>query len=206
MPIRNSICLRPTHVIPPFVSKKSSNSGQHGLAFAIESWPRSVSMASFGSASARTAIWHPGSSIERPGFNQLSTSNYRLFGHSITSSSCVPSTSTLPETRSRPSAMWSQYRFSPHALLSEPRIKLDCLKQSSFRPAIRLSGSVSRLLVDLDTHMMLAPPDAYRPVCASTSIKIGKIQGDFSRGVAKNYYSFTTSICLWITCSVSRSI
>jgi hypothetical protein len=52
-------------------------------------------MASFGSGSARTAIWHPGSSIERPGFNQLSTSNYRLFGHSITSSSCVLSISTL---------------------------------------------------------------------------------------------------------------
>jgi hypothetical protein len=114
-------------------------------------------MASFGSGSARTAIWHPGSSIERrPGFNQLSTSNDRLFGHSITSSSCVPSTSTLPETRSRPSAMWSQYRFWSHALLSEPCVKLDRLKQSSLEPAMRLSGSVRRLLVDLDTHMMLA--------------------------------------------------
>jgi plasmid stabilization system protein ParE len=40
---------------------------------------------------------------------QLSSISYRLFGHSITSSSRVPSTSTLPSSlRSRPSAMWSQ--------------------------------------------------------------------------------------------------
>jgi hypothetical protein len=72
--------------------------------------------------------------------NQLSTINPQPSPHySVTSSSCVPSTSTLPSAlRSRPSAMWSQYRFSPHALLSELRMKLDCLKQSSFWPVIRL--------------------------------------------------------------------
>jgi hypothetical protein len=68
-------------------------------------------MASFGSGSARTAIWHPGSSIERPGFNQLSTINYRPSNYSVTSSSCVPSTSTLPGTRSRPNAMWASIAF-----------------------------------------------------------------------------------------------
>src|SRR6266403_507504 len=99
--------------------------------------------------------------------------------------------------------MWGHYRFSPHALLSESRGKLDCLKQSSFWPAIRLSGSVSRFLVDLDTHMMLAAPGIYRPVCAITSMKVGRSEGDFSRGVAQNSYSFTTSIC---TCPVNRSI
>ena len=62
--------------------------------------------------------------------------------------------------------MWSQYRFWPHALLSEPCVKLDRLKQSSFEPAMRLSGSVSRLLVDLGyTH------DASGPVRISRGLR-----------------------------------
>ena len=80
--------------------------------------------------------------------NQLSIINHpsavawakagQLSDYSVTSSSCIPSTSTFPETRSRPErnachaeasgravalakedgeGWWSRYRFSPRALL-----------------------------------------------------------------------------------------